>query len=101
MTRLRLVFCGFLLSTATVYAGDPFLGKATYQTHCQRCHGEDGRGQGGTAADFRQGGAQWLYRSDPELLTTLRNGMGVMPAYQGLLTDDELLNAITYLRTMP
>lgn len=48
--------------------------------------------------NFRRG--EGLLQSDFALIDTLKQGMGAMPAYQGLLTDNELADVITYIRTL-
>lgn len=78
-------------------AGDPFAGQAIYQTHCQRCHGSDARGVATTPDLHRDG----LMQPDFQLIQSLQNGKGIMPAYRGLLSEDDLYNAVAYLRTLP
>ena len=48
--------------------------------------------------DFRRG--EGLFRSDDDLLQFIRNGSGMMPAYRGLLSDRDILDVISYLRTL-
>lgn len=80
-----------------VFAADPGKGKELYETHCERCHGEDGRGQAAGAPDFTRGAA--LMVPDTELVRLLRGGRGAMPAYEGLLRQDDFLDVIAYLRS--
>jgi mono/diheme cytochrome c family protein len=93
--------CGLLLvlfaSTAT-QAGDPFNGHSIYGEHCLQCHGDDGSGELVGVPDFRRG--EGLLVSDYELAETLKQGLGTMPAYTGLLDDNELADVITYIRTL-
>lgn len=78
-------------------AADPGKGKELYETHCERCHGEDGRGQAAGAPDFTRGAA--LLVPDTELVRMLRGGRGAMPAFEGLLRQDDFLDVIAYLRS--
>lgn len=48
--------------------------------------------------NFRQG--EGLLQPDYVLAETLKQGLGAMPAYRGLLDDNELADVITYLRTL-
>lgn len=79
-------------------AADPQQGRKLYKTHCENCHGANGAGQIPGAPDFLRGDA--LMKPDLELMRTLKAGRGMMPAYQGMFTEAELLDAIAYLRTL-
>jgi cytochrome c6 len=79
-------------------AADPQQGRKVYKTHCENCHGANGAGQIPGAPDFLRGNA--LLKPDLELLRTVKAGRGMMPAYQGMFTDAELLDVIAYLRTL-
>lgn len=88
-----------LLSAACVVeAGDPFNGHTLYGEYCLSCHGDDGSGEMAGIPNFRRG--EGLLRADHDLAETLKRGLGSMPAYQGLLTDGELADVITYIRTL-
>ena len=34
------------------------------------------------------------------LLTSIKNGKNAMPAYQGILSDSDIMDVIVYLRTL-
>jgi mono/diheme cytochrome c family protein len=48
--------------------------------------------------DFSRG--ERMMQSDLSLLAVIRKGKGAMPAYQGMLSDDDILNVIAHLRTL-
>lgn len=79
-------------------AADPQQGRKLYKTHCENCHGTSGAGQIPGAPDFLRGDT--LMRPDIELMRTVKAGRGMMPAYQGMFTEPELLDVIAYLRTL-
>ncbi|MGE0372475.1 MAG: cytochrome c [Gammaproteobacteria bacterium] len=79
-------------------AADPLQGRKIYKTHCENCHGASGVGQIPGAPDFLRGDT--LMKPDIELMRTLKSGRGMMPAYQGMFTEPELLDVIAYLRTL-
>jgi mono/diheme cytochrome c family protein len=79
-------------------AADPSKGRALYMTHCQNCHGVDGRGQLPGMPNFARG--EGLFKPDLELVHSIKSGNGVMPAYQGMFTDNELLDLVAFLRTL-
>jgi cytochrome c6 len=82
-------------------AGDPFVGKGIYDQHCTSCHGADGRGiMVGTTGDKSfTAGSTILVKPDGELKTFIRNGKGIMPAYRGILTEEQILDVIAHIRT--
>ncbi len=84
--------------------GDPERGKQVYSQRCAMCHGMNGDGNNGMAANFQQ---EWhrFTKSDEELAESIRNGFqtsgkhytaGAMPPQ--FLTDRELDDVISYLR---
>jgi cytochrome c6 len=89
---LALCFAG------NAVAGNPFKGKPLYERHCAECHADSGSTKMEKATNFKQ--AQGLMAPDVQILMTIRTGKGVMPGYQGLLKDEEILDIIAHLRTL-
>ena len=79
-------------------AADPSEGRKTYMAHCQNCHGSNGVGQMPGIPDFSRGEA--LLQPDAALVRTIQDGKGMMPAYRGLLTEEQLLDVVAFLRTL-
>ncbi|MBF0613514.1 MAG: cytochrome c [Magnetococcales bacterium] len=77
------------------------MGKEIYAKHCVKCHGQNGRGEMAGMPDFSWKGADrnGLSRSDPQLVGRIKVGKGICPAFHGILTDPEIMNVVTYLRT--
>lgn len=86
----------FFLS-AEAYAADVANGGALYQRHCVSCHGDAGFGVMPGAPDFSRG--ERLFVPDSELATAIREGLRVMPAFNGLMTEQEILDVVAFLRT--
>ena len=73
-------------------------GREVYEANCATCHGEDGSGELLGSSDFtdlRQ--MDTLAPRDLYLVTT--QGLGSMPAWQSLLSQDERWAAIDYIRS--
>lgn len=86
-----------MLTSLTLWAGDVFQGKEVYSRYCMGCHGEAGEGLMPGLPNFSRG--QQLIRTNRELSDTIRDGNGVMPGFNGIITDDEIENVIAYIRT--
>ena len=92
------LFVVLLLSVPrTGDAADVFKGKTVYETYCQACHGPSGRGAMAGTPNFTRG--QQLMRSDLSLFASISTGKNAMPGFQGVLTENEILDVITYIRT--
>ncbi len=97
---LAVMFCflSVLGVSSDVYAADSIKGGKIYQQHCSNCHGSSGVSNMSGVADFSRG--EGLFKSDIDLLRLLQRGKGMMPAYQGRLSDKEMLDVIAYMRTL-
>jgi len=82
---------------SSVSAADVFHGKEIYMRYCAGCHGSSGGGLMPGMPDFAQG--ERLLRTDQDLVDSVRLGNGVMPAFNGMLTDEEIENVVAYLRS--
>ncbi|MFS2319062.1 cytochrome-c oxidase, cbb3-type subunit III [Maricaulis sp. D1M11] len=66
-------------------------GQVTFESQCAACHMEDGSGDRFQGAP-NLADAEWLYGSDPEQVysTIYRGPYGVMPAWEGRLSDQTI-----------
>ena len=72
-------------------------GEALFQTHCWYCHGslgEGGRGADLTAGIYRRGGR------DPELYTSIRNGIPGSEMGPVRVTDDEVWKMVAFVKRL-
>ena len=79
-------------------AADYFNGREIYDLHCQGCHGVDGVSLAPGTPDFSRGDG--LFKTDVELFQQIRGGGSAMPAFRGILTDDEVRDVIAYVRSL-
>jgi len=86
------------LGSADSLAADTIKGGELYAVHCVSCHGTSGVNVMPNAPNFTQN--ESLLQPDLLLLTSIKNGKNAMPAYQGILTDQDILDVIVYLRTL-
>ena len=79
-------------------AADVFAGEAIYLEHCTRCHGTRGRPVLPNVPDFYQGDR--LNASDGTLVRKIKAGNGLMPSYNRIIKDRDILNVVAYIRTL-
>ncbi len=83
------------------------LGKEIFENVCSECHGLQGKGDGINARglplqppDFSRQGILTV-RSNEEMFEYVTNGSAeVMPSYEKILTEDERLVVVKYVRTL-
>jgi cytochrome c6 len=87
-----------LFAASSSWALDLLAGQRLYNLHCASCHGVTGIPITPETPNLalREGMAQ----PDMVLMQTLKVGKKAMPPYFGLLKDQDLLNIISYIRTM-
>jgi mono/diheme cytochrome c family protein len=79
-------------------------GARTFARTCAGCHGPDGRGaqrpgmptppRDLTRPEFQ------AQKTDEQLRHSIRVGKGLMPAFGGLMAEDEIANVIAFVRTL-
>lgn len=83
---------------SSAYAADSFKGQKIYATNCAVCHGPTGRAVMPGAPNFYRG--EGILKPDFTLLATIRSGKNAMPAFQGILSDRDIMDVISYVRTL-
>jgi mono/diheme cytochrome c family protein len=84
-------------------------GRELFRVNCAVCHGQDGRGQGAVAPYYGRGpaapvppadlaSARVRARTDGQLWWIVRRGLGNMPPFGDLLTDDEVWTVVRFIR---
>jgi len=92
MTSALLFFSG------VSYAADSGNGERLYAVNCALCHGVRGVGVMFGEPIFARG--EGLLQADRAILSAIQNGKNEMPAYQGILSDTEILDVMAYLHTL-
>jgi cytochrome c6 len=94
LLTLALALCGAGLARA----GDINKGGQLYGIHCANCHGSTGIPVMPGSPNFQRG--EKLLQADFVLLAAIRRGRNVMPAYAGILRDQEIMDVVAHLRTL-
>lgn len=94
------LFTFFMLAfgSGTSRAADTIKGGELYAVHCASCHGASGISVMPNAPNFAR--SESLLQPDLLLLTSIKNGKNAMPAYQGILSDHDIMDVVVYLRTL-
>jgi cytochrome c6 len=71
----------------------------TYKAKCAMCHGADGSGKAAMGTKDL-GSADIQKMSDADLTAAITNGKGKMPSYKGKLTDAQVKDLVSYIRTL-
>jgi mono/diheme cytochrome c family protein len=108
---LALIPAVLLVYAAPAPAADAAAGKALYEEHCLKCHGEKGKGDGATAkklkmkmADYSDAAAMAKF-TDAELAKITADGGAahgkskLMPAYKDKLNEQQVADVIAYIRS--
>lgn len=89
----------------------PERGRELYRVNCATCHGSGGRGDGPLAPYYARSpaatvppidlaGPRVRARTDGQLYWILVHGLGNMPPYGELLTDDEVWTVVLHVREL-
>jgi len=78
-------------------------GADTYKAKCQMCHGPDGTaatpmGKMMKIPSFKD--PQEIKASEASLVAITKDGKGKMPAYNGKLTDAQIKEVVSFIRTL-
>ena len=82
------------------------LGSQVYAQRCALCHGPTGHGDGPAAASLNPkprnhtDGSYMNSRTDAELLEVIHNGKGAMPAWKGVLSEEEINAVLKHVRSL-
>jgi mono/diheme cytochrome c family protein len=105
------LFCWLGLGCLPALCSDVGVGKAVFEAKCQKCHGDDGRGNPSMAKLLKLkqpftplGTTEVQNKNDEELKKIAMNGVRTpraeMKPVKGGLSDAEASAVVTYLRTL-
>jgi cytochrome c oxidase cbb3-type subunit 3 len=107
IVALCLVAAGSAVAAGQAARGNPSEGQAVYSKYCLRCHGDKLDGRGPESEDLIVRPANLTSpasraKTDWELLVTISNGALFTPmhGFRGKLTDQQMLDVLSYIRTV-
>jgi mono/diheme cytochrome c family protein len=101
--RIRNAAMIVLAATIAAPAFAQSAGADTYKAKCQMCHGPDGTastptGKAMKVPSFKDPDS--VKKSDADLIGITKDGKGKMPSYSGKLTDSQIKDVVSYIRTL-
>lgn len=79
-------------------AADLVRGQKIYDMHCLSCHGAHGVSVAPGTPNFARG--EGLMQPDNMLLQSVKLGKSAQPPFFGILSDQEITDALAYARTL-
>lgn len=95
---IALVLAGAIALPAAAQAGNPAAGRRIYEANCANCHGTDGTAMIPGAPNFKRN--ERLEKPDGMLIGTIKRGQNLMPAWRGMLSEQDMSDALAYIRTL-
>lgn len=100
--RVALIVLALALAVPTIAAAQA-KGADTFKAKCAMCHGADGSastGMGKSMGLKPLSSPEVQKMSDADLTALINNGKGKMPAYKGKLTDAQIADVVSYVKTL-
>jgi mono/diheme cytochrome c family protein len=99
----RIALLSLLSASLAVPAMAQQTGEATYKAKCAMCHGVDGTGNTAIGKNMKIRSLQSpedIKATDAELTKQTKDGVGKMQGYAGKLTDAQIQEVVSYIRTL-
>lgn len=100
---LLVALFSFVLALALPPMAAASPGADLYKSKCQGCHGPGGVPSAGMAKSMGMkplGEADVQAMSDADLTAAIANGKGKMKGFKGTLTDAQIKDLVSYVRTL-
>jgi cytochrome c6 len=94
----RIALFSFFLALALPQVAAAQSAADNYKAKCAMCHGADGSKSTMGAKPLNGPDVQKM--SDADLTEAITNGKGKMPAYKGKLSDAQIKDLVSYIKTL-
>ena len=88
----------FLFTTFTTSGQDLEIGKWLWLSNCSPCHGETGKPVLPLTPDISIG--EGIKKPLSQKLRTVRQGAGIMPAFEGKIQEEFIVDIVAYMLTL-
>jgi cytochrome c6 len=75
-------------------------GADNYKAKCAMCHGADGLASGPAGKAMKVPPFSTSKLSEAEMIAETKTGKGKMPAFAGKLTDPQIKEVVSYIKTL-
>jgi mono/diheme cytochrome c family protein len=75
-------------------------GADNYKAKCAMCHAADGTASGPAGKSMNVPSFKTSKQSAAEMIAETKAGKGKMPAFAGKLTDAQIADVVTYIKTL-
>jgi cytochrome c6 len=102
-SSLRTAVLALVSASLAVPAMAQQAGEATYKAKCAMCHGADGMGNTPIGKNMKLRSfksPEDIKATDADLFKQTKDGVGKMQGYAGKLTDAQIQDVVTYIRTL-
>jgi mono/diheme cytochrome c family protein len=102
-SSLRTAVLALVSASLAVPAMAQQAGEATYKAKCAMCHGADGTGNTPIGKNMKLRSfksPEDIEATDADLFKQTKDGVGKMQGYAGKLTDAQIQDVVTYIRTL-
>ena len=102
-SNARMVVLSLLTASLAVTIIAQQTGDATYKAKCAMCHGADGTGNTPIGKNMKIRSfksPEDIKATDAVLAKQTKEGVGKMQGYAGKLTDAQIQDVVTYIRTL-
>ena len=97
LTAVTMLLVGVATSFPAA-AVDLMRGQRVYMSHCVSCHGPRGLSLSPNTPNFARG--EGMSQPDMMLLQSVKMGIRTQPPFFGILSDQEILDSLAYIRTL-
>jgi mono/diheme cytochrome c family protein len=89
-----------LVAATTITAFAQGSGADTYKAKCLMCHAADGTASGPAGKAMNVPSFKASKLTEAEMITETKAGKGKMPAFAGKLTDAQIKDVVTYVKSL-
>ncbi|HVT99141.1 MAG TPA: cytochrome c [Acidobacteriaceae bacterium] len=101
--NVRIAVLTLLSASLVLPAVAQQAGEATYKAKCAMCHGADGVGNTTVGKNMKVRSLKSpedIKATDAELFKQTKEGVGKMQGYAGKLTDAQIRDVVSFIRTL-
>jgi mono/diheme cytochrome c family protein len=101
--NVRIAVLALLSASLALPAVAQQSGEATWKAKCAMCHGADGIGNTPVGKNMKLRSLKSpedIKATDAELFKDTKSGVGKMQGYAGKLTDAQINDVVSYIRTL-